>query len=76
MMLSDDSTFAYERWIAPEEVTRVFDSPSKFAAFFFAPKLPYDRSTMRRLMEYGTVSESYIDNAPGHVVRWKQGIAP
>ena len=72
MMLSDDSTHAYERWIDPATVTRIFESPDRFAAFFFAPKLPYDLKTMRRLMDHGTMSESYIDNAPKHVARWKE----
>lgn len=70
MMLAEDGTFAYERWIDPKEVTRIFESPAKFAAFFFAPKLPYDLKTMRRLMDHGTMSESYINNAPTHVARW------
>lgn len=63
MVLSIDGTYLYERWIDPKEVTQIFDAPTKTAAFFFAPSLPFASETIRDLMAYGTMSEIYIDFA-------------
>lgn len=70
MMLSNDGSFAYERWINPADITRVYDAPTNMAAFFFAPTLPYDAHTMRRLMEHGTTMERYITSADERVKGW------
>lgn len=75
MALSNDASFAYERWVDPADIVQVFDVPNAMAAFFFAPKLAYDAATMRRLMDYGTVSNRYVAMAPDHVAEWnKEGI--
>lgn len=71
MVLSEDASFAYERWINPADVARVYDSPAKLAAVFFAPKLPHDARTMLRLIEHGTMSDRFIDFAPERVAEWK-----
>lgn len=70
MALSGDAGSGYERWVDPLKIVRIFSAPTKFAEFFFAPTLPYDAQTMRRLMEYGTINERYIDNASARVAGW------
>ena len=72
MVLSQGATHAFERWIDPASITAVFESPSKLAAFFFAPAIPYDAQVMRRLMAYGTICERYIDSAPATAAAMKQ----
>lgn len=72
MVLSPMGTHCYERWVNPDDVTQTHpEAPTKLAAFFFAPKLPYDVHTMRRLMAHGTIADSYIDNAPERVADWQ-----
>lgn len=72
MALSEDGTHAYERWINPANITRVFDAPTNLAAFFFAPTLPYGVATMRRLMEHGTICDSYVAEAPDRVAMFAE----
>jgi hypothetical protein len=56
--------YCCERWINPDEIIEAYsEPPTKLAELFFAPKLPYDAQTMRQLMAYGTLSESYVGNA-------------
>lgn len=62
MVLSADTTRAYELWINPDWVTEIPPVPTKMAQFFFAPNIPYSVDTMRKLMEYGTISSHYIEN--------------
>lgn len=70
MALSDDATHGYVRWVNPADVAKVFDAPSKMAAFFFAPELPYSSETLIRLMDYGTVCERFIGGAGERVDAW------
>lgn len=72
MALSEDGSLAYERWVDPAKIKIVIESPAKFAAFFFAPKLPYDAHTMRRLMEHGTMSEQYVEHAAERAAMFKK----
>ena len=73
LALSDDGRFGYERWVRPEDVSEIYDTPpTAFAAFFFAPKIPHDVHMMRRLMEYGTMSDSYIANHEETAVRLRK----
>lgn len=70
MVLAEDATSAYERWVAPRSITRVIDVPTAFAAFFFADPIPYDAKTMQRLMDYGCVCERYVHKAAEQVGKW------
>lgn len=70
MVLSEDATSGYVRWVNPTDVAEVFDAPSKMAAFFFAPELPYSSETLIRLMDYGTVCERFIGGAGERVEAW------
>lgn len=76
LVLADDCTFCYERWIDPKDVTRTAPVPSAMAAFFFSPTLPYDVHMLRRLNEYGTLSDQFVGNAAHHVAAWQAGISP
>lgn len=76
LVLSNDGTFCYERWINPEHVTSTHPVPSRMAEFFFAPKLPYDVATLRRLEEYGTLSDQFVQGAAHHVAAWRAGVSP
>lgn len=71
MVLSKCGSYAYERWINPLDVIETHPVPTKMAAFFFQPKLPYDAQTMRKLMDYGTMQDQFIDKAEHHVQAWK-----
>lgn len=73
MVLGMEGTHAFERWVDPDTVTRICSEgpPHKLAAFFFQPKLPYDVHMMRRLMEHGTVSDSYIEQHAERVAMFK-----
>jgi hypothetical protein len=73
MELSQDATFAYERWINPDDITAIFDAPTAMAAFFFAAELPYSPDMIRRLLDYGTVSDRYVNNAAARVEAWASG---
>jgi hypothetical protein len=73
MVLMSWAQSAAERWVDPATVIAVFEKPpTRLAAFFFAEKLPYDVHTMRRLMEQGTVSDSYIENHADRVAMFKE----
>lgn len=72
MVLSDDCSFVFERWVNPADVRRIIASPSKMAAFFFAPELAYDAQMIRRLMAYGTLSEAYVEKAAERVEMWER----
>lgn len=62
-----------ERWIDPADVIECYaNPPADIAAFFFAPKIPYDAQTMRRLMEYGTCSSGRAANIPEQVAEFAQ----
>lgn len=61
MQLSTCATFTYERWVNPDWITEIPPIPTKLAQFFFAPALPYSADLLRKLMEYGTISNQYID---------------
>jgi len=68
MVLHASATLAFERWVNPAEIVEAYaDSPAALAAFFFAPTLPYDAQTMRRLMEYGTTTNRYVSHAAATV---------
>lgn len=71
LALSDSGTFCYERWIDPKDVREVNAFPAKLFAFFAAP-LKYDAQMYRRLSDYGTLSEQYIDKADDHVQEWSK----
>ena len=70
MTLSDDLSFAYERWIDPKDVIECRPWPTKFFLWMAQPTLPYDPYTIRRLMEYGTLNDEYIDNISTRVEEW------
>lgn len=70
--LAHGAEFCYERWINPDDITRIFNAPSEFAAWFFQEHLPYDAKTLRRLSEYGTLCERYISKTPSRVKAWKE----
>ena len=62
-----------ERWINPADVIECYTNPpASIAAFFFAPKIPYDAQTMRRLMEHGTCSDHYIEHAADNVAEFRR----
>jgi hypothetical protein len=76
MVLSNDATFAFERWVNPDDVLSVNPVPTHMAAFFFAPTIPYDAEMIRRLGEHGTLSDEFIENAAHHVAAWNAGVSP
>lgn len=59
MVLSDDCTHLFERWINPEWVTEVREMPANLLRFLAQPDWP-DYNTMRRAGERGSLSEHYI----------------
>lgn len=72
MVLSEDASFVFIRWVSPEQVTRIDENPPhKLAAFFFAPTLPYSSATIVRLIDYGTVCERFIEGAAVRVANWE-----
>jgi hypothetical protein len=73
LVLSGDGTFAFERWVNPDDVQSVMPLPTKMTAFFFAPTIPYDAQTMRRLGEHGTLADEFIDKARQRVAEWRRG---
>ncbi len=74
MVLSEDHTFAFERWIEPHRVRQIFHAPTEFMAWFLQPSLPYDADTMRRLMEYGTVAQTHIANVDQRAKEFTSGV--
>jgi hypothetical protein len=73
MVLMSWAQSAAERWVDPATVIAVYEKPpTRLAAFFFAEKLPYDAHTMRRLMEQGTVQDSYIEKHAERVAMFKE----
>lgn len=70
LVLSHDLTFAYIRWIKPEDVTNVSDCPPvKLLAFITGP-MP-DALTVHKLAHYGTLSEHYADGIPERIAAFK-----
>lgn len=72
LTLAHDSHTCYERWVNPDWVTQISSVPTKFAAWFFQEKLPYDAHTLRRLHDYGSLSDDYIDKADERVEAWRK----
>lgn len=71
LALSDAGHTCYERWVNPDWVQQIRNPPSKFAAWFFQEKLPYDVHTLRRLHDYGSLDDHYIDKAHERVEAWR-----
>ena len=72
MVLGNDAMFVYVRWVDPAEIIEVVgEPPQKLTAFFFAPQLAYDPDMLLRLIEYGTMTEHYIDGAPETARKWQ-----
>src|SRR5665213_1853684 len=67
MQISADMSHLCERWIEPSDVLQIREVPMNLAAFFFAAELPHDSAMMRRLMDHGTTSESYVSEHENRV---------
>lgn len=73
MVLSSSGLSAYERWVKPDWVLECYGAPpTKLAAFFFQPRIPYDGPTMRRLMDHGTVQDQFIEQHADRVAMFKE----
>ena len=74
MSLSDCMTFAYERWVKPEDVIEVRTGSASlpaWLAWFFLPGLPYSAEAMRCLADYGTMNERFFEESEKHVREWE-----
>jgi hypothetical protein len=65
------SRFVYIRWINPADVESIYPTPTKLSAFFFSPDLPYSGEEITDLIEYGTLSEYYMDKVPERILQFR-----
>lgn len=63
MVIGNDCSFAFERWIDPKDITEIVNCPTKFMQWFFQPDLPYPPQVMRNVLASGAACERYLDNA-------------
>lgn len=75
LAISDDLTYAYIRWVKPEDVRTIHKNPpAAFLAFMTGP-LP-DADMVHKLSHYGTLSQSYIHLVEHHINAWSHGVSP
>lgn len=75
LALSDDCTYAYIRWVAPEDVRGIRKTPPAAFLAFMTGELP-DATIVHQLSAYGTLSDRYIANMPHHVQAFEAGVSP
>lgn len=60
MVLSQDMTHCYQRWVKPTEVQAIYKKRPRAFLNWFTGKWPKNPTTLIRLSEYGTLSAEYI----------------
>lgn len=86
--LSDDLTFGMLRWVKPENVTRIL-APEDPGMHYATPRrmldwisgegferAAADPKVMLRLLNYGTVSDMFVEHADRHAAAFKAGVSP
>lgn len=62
MVLSEDCTFVFERWVDPSWIVSIRDVPHAMLMFFARPELP-EADVIRHKMEAGYLVNHYLDKS-------------